>query len=69
MATGPGIDEREQPMFMRGQIGPCPKWMAELDLTAETAAIEEMDQNGQDAVLVHGAVRVSNYWTEASGSG
>ena len=28
-------------MFLRGQIGPCPKWMAELDLTAETAAIEE----------------------------
>jgi hypothetical protein len=28
-------------MFMRGQIGPCPKWMAELDLTKETAAIEE----------------------------
>jgi hypothetical protein len=28
-------------VFLRGQIGPCPKWMAELDLTAETAAIEE----------------------------
>jgi hypothetical protein len=28
-------------MFMRGQIGPCPKWMAELDVAAEVAAIEE----------------------------
>lgn len=28
-------------MFMRGQIGPCPKWLGELDLTKETAAIEE----------------------------
>ena len=26
---------------MRGLMGPCPKWMAELDLTKETAAIEE----------------------------
>ena len=28
-------------MFMRGQIGPCPKWMAQLDVTEEVAAIEE----------------------------
>ena len=28
-------------MFMRGQIGPCPEWMAALDLTKEVAAIEE----------------------------
>lgn len=28
-------------MFMRGQIGPCPQWMAELDVTKEVAAIEE----------------------------
>ena len=28
-------------MFMRGQIGPCPKWMADLDLTKETEAIQE----------------------------
>lgn len=28
-------------MFLRGQIGPCPQWMAELDCAAEVAAIEE----------------------------
>ena len=28
-------------MFMRGQIGPCPNWMAELDLSKEIAAIRE----------------------------
>ena len=26
---------------MRGQMGPCPNWMAKLDLTKEVAAIEE----------------------------
>jgi hypothetical protein len=28
-------------MFMRGQIGPCPQWMAEMDIAEEVAAIEE----------------------------
>lgn len=28
-------------MFLRGQIGPCPKWMAALDVTEEKAAVEE----------------------------
>jgi hypothetical protein len=28
-------------MFLRGQLGPCPKWMAELDVKKEAAAIEE----------------------------
>jgi hypothetical protein len=28
-------------MFLRGQIGPCPQWLAELDVSAEVAAIEE----------------------------
>ena len=28
-------------MFMRGQMGPCPNWMAELDLTKEVTAIKE----------------------------
>lgn len=28
-------------MFMRGQIGPCPQWMAQLDVADEVAAIEE----------------------------
>lgn len=28
-------------MFLRGQIGPCPQWMAELDVRGEVAAIEE----------------------------
>jgi hypothetical protein len=27
-------------MFMRGQIGPCPQWLAELDVSAEVAAIQ-----------------------------
>jgi hypothetical protein len=28
-------------VFMRGQMGPCPNWMAKLDLTQEVAAIEK----------------------------
>jgi hypothetical protein len=28
-------------MFLRGQIGPCPGWLTELDVSAEVAAIEE----------------------------
>lgn len=28
-------------MFLRGQISPCPQWLAELDVSAEVAAIEE----------------------------
>lgn len=28
-------------MFLRGQIGPCPQWLAELDVSTEVAAIEE----------------------------
>jgi hypothetical protein len=28
-------------MFMRGQIGPCPQWLTELDVGNEVAAIEE----------------------------
>lgn len=28
-------------MFLRGQIGPCPRWMLELDISKEVAAIEE----------------------------
>jgi hypothetical protein len=28
-------------MFLRGQIGPCPQWLAELDVSTEIAAIEE----------------------------
>jgi hypothetical protein len=28
-------------MFLRGQIGPCPAWLTELDVSAEVAAIEE----------------------------
>lgn len=28
-------------MFVRGQIGPCPQWLADLDVSEETAAIEE----------------------------
>ena len=28
-------------MFLRGQIGPCPQWMAEMDVSNEVAAIEE----------------------------
>jgi hypothetical protein len=28
-------------MFLRGQIGPCPQWLAELDCAAEFAAIED----------------------------
>lgn len=28
-------------MFLRGQIGPCPQWLANLDVSAETAAIEK----------------------------
>lgn len=28
-------------MFLRGQIGPCPQWLAELDVSAEVAAIEK----------------------------
>ena len=28
-------------MFMRGQIGPCPQWLAELDVSKEVAAIKE----------------------------
>lgn len=28
-------------MFLRGQIGPCPQWMADLDISKEVAAIEE----------------------------
>lgn len=28
-------------MFLRGQIGPCPQWLAELDVADEVAAIEE----------------------------
>ncbi|EFV13827.1 hypothetical protein [Segniliparus rugosus] len=28
-------------MFMRGQMGPCPQWLAELDVADEVAAIEE----------------------------
>jgi hypothetical protein len=27
-------------MFLRGQIGPCPQWLADVDVSAETAAIE-----------------------------
>lgn len=28
-------------MFMRGQMGPCPQWLADLDCAAEVAAIQE----------------------------
>lgn len=28
-------------MFMRGQIGPCPQWLTELDVSKEVTAIEE----------------------------
>jgi hypothetical protein len=28
-------------VFLRGQIGPCPAWLTELDVSAEVAAIEE----------------------------
>ncbi|MBT8342282.1 MAG: hypothetical protein HKP58_18285 [Desulfatitalea sp.] len=28
-------------MFLRGQIGPCPQWMSELDMSKEIAAIEK----------------------------
>lgn len=28
-------------MFLRGQIGPCPQWLAELDVSEEVAAIEK----------------------------
>jgi hypothetical protein len=28
-------------VFLRGQIGPCPQWLAELDCAAEFSAIEE----------------------------
>ena len=28
-------------MFLRGQIGPCPQWLAELDISKEVAAIEQ----------------------------
>lgn len=28
-------------MFMRAQIGPCPKWMAETDFSKEIASVEE----------------------------
>ena len=28
-------------MFMRGQMGPCPQWLAELECADEVAAIEE----------------------------
>ena len=28
-------------MFLRGQIGPCPQWLTELDVSAEVASIEE----------------------------
>ena len=28
-------------MFLRGQIGPCPQWLADLDVSKEVAAIQE----------------------------
>jgi hypothetical protein len=28
-------------MFLRGQIGPCPQWLAELNVSKEVAAIEQ----------------------------
>lgn len=28
-------------MFLRGQIGPCPQWLAQLDVSKEVAAIEQ----------------------------